>query len=139
MKYRKLAEEMLSSALQVSKRPLQKHTSEISHGEVAVLNYLTYQENHITSGTIKDALGVGTGRMADTLKSLEKKGYVIRIQDSMDKRKVFVDITESGKKVANVKREECLNHMELMLSQLGEQDATEFVRIMKRLIHIHHE
>ena len=65
-------------------------------GENAVLTYLVNHREEIHPGTLAEHLSLVPGRTADILKSLEKKGLIIRRKDPEDRRKTIVSITEDG-------------------------------------------
>lgn len=111
----------------------------ISHGEIGILACLLDKtkakgQSGISSGELSRILGVSTGRMAIALKSLERKGYITRCTDPADKRRVVVAITEAGTEHVSQMYRHVLNRLASTLERLGEQDAKEFVRIVKRII-----
>lgn len=69
----------------------------ISIGEKAILRLLQDKgKEGLYSGDISKYLNVGTGRIGNALKSLEKKGFIQRKKDKGDKRKVKVYLTKEG-------------------------------------------
>ena len=105
-----------------------------SQGEILVLNYL--YENASSEelpSHISNCLCLSTARVAATLNSLEKKGYISRIMSSTDRRKIIVEITASGKEFISHKREKMKNVFRSMLTLLGEDDSKEFIRLLGRL------
>lgn len=134
MDYRALANDLFSSLAKSSKAPFQKAPRDISHGEVGILVYLCTVQDGISSGDLSKFLNITTGRVATALNSLEKKNFIERCDDSYDKRKVLVYVTEIGRRIAMEKHEEGMAEMEKMLRLLGENDAKELVRIVKRVI-----
>ena len=50
-----------------------------------------------------------------------------------DRRRILVDLTEAGREQAKKHYEMIMNITVNMLQYLGEEDATELVRIMKKL------
>ncbi|WP_153795522.1 MarR family winged helix-turn-helix transcriptional regulator, partial [Paenibacillus polymyxa] len=75
-----------------------------------------------------------TGRIATALKSLEKKGLVVRRTDANDKRKVIVFITDLGKQFMIDRYNEGVAWSEKILRKLDEQDAKEFIRLIKLIV-----
>ena len=131
MDYRELAREMLES-MAFQKMPTEKH-SQMSSGERGILSYLHYYQDGVLAGDLSRDMGVTTGRIAVALKSLEKKGLIERCTDERDRRCVIVHITPEGVRVVEALYSSVLDSMEQMLIQLGEQDAKEYVRIIKRI------
>lgn len=135
MDYRALANDLFSSLAKSSKAPFQKAPRDISHGEIGILVYLCMVQNGISSGDLSKFLNITTGRVATALNSLEKKKLIERSGDPQDKRKVLVYVTEAGRCMAMEKHEKGMIEIENMLRLLGENDAKELVRIVKRVIH----
>lgn len=79
-------------------------------------------------------MSVSTGRVATALKSLEKKGLVVRRTDVNDKRKVIVFITDSGKQFMIDRHKEGITWTENVLRKLDEQDAKELIRLIKLIV-----
>lgn len=109
-----------------------KKKLEISQGEWAVLAYL--ERMQVTTPTqIANEFSLTTARIANILNSLEKKGYVHRRNDSVDRRKVFVTITAEGRKISKEKTAEVEHDMVNLLQDLGPEDAETFLTIMKKI------
>ena len=69
----------------------------ISEGERGILGLLgkSYPDP-LSSGDLAEKMFIGTGRVGNALKSLEKKGLIYRKKDEKDKRKVWVHLTDLG-------------------------------------------
>ncbi|OLS40984.1 MarR family winged helix-turn-helix transcriptional regulator [Bacillus sp. MRMR6] len=139
MDYRLLANELFQSMIRAPKMPFQKKVDDISHGERKILGYLTFGKNGATSGELSEHLDLSTPRVASALNSLSKKGFIERNRDTADKRIVIVTITEPGRSFMLEEHEQAMRMMEKTLRKLGEHDANEFVRIIKRITEIHQE
>jgi MarR family transcriptional regulator, organic hydroperoxide resistance regulator len=133
MDYRELAREVISNMTKNPKMPFQKKVDDLSHGEKRILGYLAFWKKGVTSGEISEKLFLSTPRVASALNSLSKKGYIERNRDERDKRVVIVTITEAGHKFVMEEYEEALSTLEATLQKLGEKDAKEFARILKRI------
>ncbi len=136
MDYKELAEELLRNMTRTAKMPFQKKVEDISHGEKKILGFLTFAKRSATSGELSEALYLTTPRVASALNSLSKKGFIERSRDANDKRIVIVTITEEGIHFMEEERKEALSMIEQTLEKLGEHDAKEFVRILKRITDI---
>lgn len=129
MDYREKAEQ-----LAIFFKNAQKHLpSDLMQGESGVLANLLIHKNGMLSGELSSSLDLSTGRTSTAIKSLEKKGYVVRNPDKVDARQVRVSLTQEGQKYADMKFEEVMNCTTKILEQLGQKDADEFVRIMGRI------
>lgn len=134
MDYTQLAYEFMETMYQIKKLNIHKQFNESMHGEIFTLYYISQSEENVIPSDISNDIGISTARVAATLNSLEKKGMITRKIDPSDRRRVLVEITPLGKK-------EIDNHIKMikditinMLSYLGEDDAKEYVRIMRRLV-----
>mgnify|MGYP005768051403 CR=1 FL=1 len=132
MDYESLGRELQFIAKVVQKGPSRK-LQEITKGEMAMLGYLVYEENETTPTELSNQLNLSTARVANTLNSLEKKGYVERVHDSVDRRKVIVHITQKGSDTFREKEKQASQEMQEILDMLGEDDARAFLRIMGRI------
>ncbi len=137
MDYRALAKEMLET-MALQKMPMDQR-SQMSIGERGILTYLRFVRDGVLAGELSRELGVTTGRIAVALKNLEKKGLIQRSIDERDHRCVIVRITPRGTAEIEAISDYILSSMEDMLCALGEQDAKEYVRIIKRITQIQNE
>ena len=55
------------------------------------------------------------------------------ITDKNDRRRILVELTRAGQERVDEHGKKMLENMKGILDYLGEQDASEFVRILKRL------
>ena len=116
---------------------IQGNVAEIAKGELAVLIYLIDEKDGASAIEISQRFQINTSRVAAILKTLSKKGYIERKSDPQDKRKIQVYITDKGKQYGQQRREDILDHIDQMLEMLGEEDAKEHLRIMKRIAYIY--
>lgn len=134
MDYKQIASELIEYLIKQEQRGriIQRKLSEISQGEIAVLVFLL-QKDGINACEISQYLEVNTSRVAAILNSLCKKGYIIRVADDKDKRKIRIYITNQGRELCIQKREETVLNLSKLLEKLGEDDALEYIRIMKKV------
>jgi len=131
--YKKLAEDLFEFMARCPKIPMQE-PREFTRGEIGILVYLHFNSDSVTSGDLSESLSVSTGRVATALKGLEKKGFIIRRTDLSDKRRVNVLITEAGRKLVRDKHQLGIEKMVKALQKLDEEEAIEFVRLVKKII-----
>ncbi|MBR1686245.1 MAG: MarR family transcriptional regulator [Clostridia bacterium] len=130
------ADRLLGLVHQSRHRALQQNMHRMRVGEQGMLIYLANQPGAVTAGQIARDMQIGSGGVANMLNILEKKGYVSRSMSLHDRRSVVVAISEEGREVVAEKRREVRNTTAAILSELGEADTRELVRIMGRLIEI---
>ena len=113
-----------------------------ARGEEQILLMLACRDSAICAGELAEHIGLTSGRVANILKQLERKGYIERTHGTTDKRKVLVCLTTAGQQYAkHVYRKE-LDGYAWLLRVLGEADAREFMRLLKQgvnLLGAHHE
>lgn len=136
--YEKYAEELLDYRVAGERkcRILQNNISEAARGELPVLLYLVAENDGACAGDISERFDINTSRVASILNSLCKKGYVERAPHPTDRRKIQVFVTDQGRSFASERREETIRRISELLRLLGEADALEHVRIMKRVAEI---
>ena len=137
MDYDELASEMIRKTASMMKSSFwPKKANAFLHGEMFILNFLMFQDRVVMPGEISAAMNASTARVAMALRSLEAKGYVERSVDQADRRKIRVSITPQGREFIKCDREEMHDRMVLILRELGEADAQEFIRIVGRITEI---
>lgn len=133
MDYAILAKEFMETMHRMRMRKTQKNFSESMHGESFVLAYIHRHEGNVIPSEISNEIGISTARVAATLNSLENKGWITRTIDVNDRRRILVDMTSEGKKQVENHFRMMMSTTAKMLEYLGEDDAKEYVRIMKKL------
>lgn len=131
--YSSLAKELLEALDRKKKGPPHEDVSASMRGEMAVMRMLADEGKPVTAGSISKTLRMTTSRIAAVLSSLEKKELIQRICDEADKRRVLVTLTDRGLHFCKERKQRTINDISYMLSQLGEEDAKHFVRLMKRV------
>jgi len=128
-----MAVELLRFMETLPRRAPQNWLSDFSRGELFLLCYLHTNDGIARPGTMRDALQTSTARIAAALNSLERKGFVRREQDSADRRRRIVLLTEKGSEHIAGHLNRALRNITKLLNVLGQEDAAEFMRITQRL------
>lgn len=93
-------EELVDRLIEVLKKTYFRndslHLESFMQGETKVLSYIFDMDREMLPGEIAASLEMTPARIAGVLRSLEKKGYVMRRINENDRRKVIVSITDSG-------------------------------------------
>ena len=124
-----LAVELLDSMFLLLQAGFQKNINAASRGEAFILQYLARRDAYVLPSEISHEMHVSPARVAQTLNSLEKKGWVTRRINEADRRKILIALTPMGRDFAEQKRRAVVETASGMLGMLGEQDAREYVRI----------
>ena len=139
MDYQELAVRYLKGMVDRMKTPARQKVDGMARGEALILYFLNENEKGQTPSEISRFAGVSTARVTAAINNLENKGLIERSISSQDRRKVFVSITQKGKDMVNVKKEEALSCAVRLLEKLGEKDAAENVRLTEKAIRIMEE
>lgn len=102
-------------------------------GENAVLTYLVNHRENIHPGTLAEHLSLVPGRTADILKSLEKKGLIVRQKDPEDRRKTIVSITDEGVRYTKNRREKIRDQYSGLYKELGAEDTLKLIELLERM------
>ena len=127
-----MAEELFYLLGKFQRGPVQR-IQDVTRGEIAMLGSLIIEGRDTTPTELSERFRLSTARVANTLNSLEKKGYIQRLHDTKDRRKVIVRITDTGREVAERKHGEAIQHMTDLLSDLGPEDAYDLLRIIRKV------
>lgn len=131
MSYADLAEELFMVMDPEKHRPPHEKMSKMMQGEMAVMRLLDKAEQALLAGEISRKLSMTTSRIAAVLNSLEKKEMIIRSVNPQDGRCIEVRITDKGHSFCEQQRNLVKRDMERMLMQMGEHDASEYVRLVR--------
>lgn len=71
----------------------------IHRSQHMILMYLAHHEQVPSQKELAKVFNVSTAAIANTMKSLEKSGYICRVVDKEDTRKNIVNITEKGRSI----------------------------------------
>ena len=107
-----------------------------TRGESGVLLYLYHVGRPMFPGELTEKLGLTTGRIANILKVLEESDLVVRTPDALDKRRVLVALTSRGEQVAQEQNREAVQFHAQLISQLEEDEARQFLDMLKRMVGI---
>jgi DNA-binding MarR family transcriptional regulator len=67
---------------------------DLNSTDLRCLDWLT--EGSMSAGELTEATGLSSAATTTLLDRLERKGYVRRVRDTMDRRKVLVELTPEG-------------------------------------------
>ncbi len=130
------AEELLQMLTQLTHQPELESTEQLARGEGALLWYLLRGHDGATAGEIRDAMEVGSGRVANALKSLVSKGFVTRAASESDGRVVRVYLTQEGRAFILARYQRTIQWITRLMEALGEEDSRLALRLSHRLLEI---
>lgn len=106
----------------------------ISRGEMGVLGYLVRSGRTSSPRELAAELGVTPSRIANTLKSLDRKGLIVRERNEDDRRGVIVRITPEGAQFAEHTFHEAIDECANTLMLLDPSERDELERIVSKIV-----
>lgn len=108
---------------------------EFCQGEIRVLLYLhSNSEQDIYPSELSDALFVSRQRITVILSSLRNKNYISMEIAKNDRRKMKIMLTECGSLYITEKQESGIKYIDSLINMLGENNITEFTRLLNLTI-----
>ncbi len=133
MNYEELAELLFKQLKSNTSTTLAEVLNDFNRGEVGVLSYLAFDKNKASAGELSEILNVSTARIASVLNSLESKELINRKEDTLDKRKTLVVITNKGSKLAREAKQEVIDKIINVIKEIGYEDIKEYTRIALKI------
>lgn len=139
MDYQELTQELMELLRAEARMPQPKQLRNFARGEMAVLIHLLEQPAGITAGKLSEGLSISSARVAAMLNTLQQKKYIQRSIDPLDHRRIRVTLTSDGRAAISAATELVTQMFETILHELGTSDASEYIRIFKRMLAIRHD
>ena len=102
------------------------------NGEAGVLLWLGTRVSDTYAVDIIDHFGLTPGRVANIVKSLERRALIERFQDTKDQRKSRIFLTGKGKTLSGELYARLSESNMQLIKLLGEDDTLHLIRILKR-------
>ena len=99
----------------------------LSRHQASVLDHLD-EIDPITLNGLARHMGVTAGTMSLTIDRLERKGYVVRVRDAADRRRVHVRLTSAGVRVRDASSVLDPPLVEALVSRLSDEDRAVAIR-----------
>ena len=96
---------------------------EFLQGEMKVLSFISVENRELLPGQISSSLEMTGGRIAGILRSLEKKGFITRRTDELDRRRVLVSITERGSSYIKSRSETLETRLCMLVNAMGQENT----------------
>ncbi len=98
-----------------------------------VLSNLADSESPLPPNKIADRLIISRATVTGLIDSLERRGYVQRQPHLSDRRMLLVELTDSGRQVANAFRPIVHQHQKVWLEALSEKEQKWLIDSLQRL------
>ncbi len=108
----------------------------LSQGEYGALRVLSQQDKGVTSSEICREMSIGPGGVANLLKSLEKKGCIVKEQSSVDRRANSVRITAEGRAKLEERSEQVMEYVLACVREIGPDEARAFNDTLNRVLEV---
>lgn len=132
--YESSAQELIELLVQLMQRSIHRNTLDASRGELGLIILLHQHPRGLTAGELGERLHISSSGVANVLRQLESKGLVIRSVSPSDRRRIVVSITEKGEQLAEKHCSLLTRDMAQALTELGERDTQELIRIFQKLL-----
>ena len=130
----KEAERLVDMAARLMGGQAERMLLTLSQGEYGALLFLSRQEGGVTSNTIGRAMRIGPGGVANLLKALEQKGFVVKEHSREDRRANCVSITEEGRRRLAERSGQVMSSVLRRLQEIGLDDARAFNDMLERFL-----
>ena len=127
-----LAKEILDTFKAVNTERILDSLKFTAKGENIFLQMLEELDGRSTPSELIEKLDFSAARLSAVTKSLESKGYVQTLRNEKDKRSKIVALTPSGRDYCMRIHNEMTRNAYDIIEELGEEDATELLRIFRR-------
>lgn len=126
--------EHLSNSIDNIRKLMQKYQPimAIPKSEFVMLKFIS-DETEVKVSDISVKLQISNAAVSQVISSLEGKQLVKRKMSSVDRRIVFVSLTEKGVNVIDESKVIMNKFMEKVVKNLGEHDSKELIRIINKL------
>ena len=140
---------LFETLLQLPKYNLFRIQEEIRPSEFMMLSNIYYlsrqkqppsgEDNGIQISVLSRHLNLSKPGVSQTIRELEKVGFVQRQTCSRDRRAVYVTITEEGRIFVEQHASQLFDKFEEIARRMGPEDVKEFIRLFDRFIAVARE
>ncbi|MBP0955998.1 MAG: transcriptional regulator [Oscillospiraceae bacterium] len=109
---------------------------EFLRGEMKVLSFISREDRALLPGQLSSALEMTGGRIAGILRSLEKKGFITRKTDVLDRRRVLVSITESGSRYILSRSEALETKLDMLVTAMGRDNTIKLIDSLELFVNV---
>jgi len=99
----------------------------LSRHQASILDHLD-EIDPTTVNALAGHMGVTAGTMSMSIDRLERQGYVLRVRDTADRRRVHLRLTSAGVRVRGGRAVRDRDRVEALVSRLTEEERGEAIR-----------
>ncbi len=104
----------------------------VSFSQYCLLGFLALQR-HLTMSEIAQRMGHTTAAATGLVDRLEKLGHVKRTHGQDDRRKILVEITQSGKALVSEVKDDMVSNLLKMMAHLDSAEQKGWVQIYEKI------
>ncbi|QWI49550.1 MarR family winged helix-turn-helix transcriptional regulator [Bacillus mycoides] len=101
---------------------LSEKSTEFTHLEQHIVEYIAQKKVAVNLKMIASYLNIPKQQLSVTVRNLEQNGYIIKKQDTVDKRAVLISLTDKAKKAHYERWKQIYNNFTSNLEKLNEED-----------------
>lgn len=105
----------------------------LSHAALNALAVIEGNGAPMTAGEVGGYMHITSGTMTSVLDTLERNGYIERLPDPGDRRRVLVEITPEAQAVLDRVLPEVVQTTTVVLAGLGEKELNQFLETLARV------
>ncbi|MDO5968525.1 MarR family transcriptional regulator [Flavivirga aquimarina] len=124
-------EETIKAYRKLSQQNITQVVPDITLDQTLIL--MMIKENDKTQTEIADLIFKDYASMTRIVKLMERKGFLLKLVDNQDKRKVKLEITEKGKKVIKKLKPTVKKNRETALHEISEEEQRQLFNVLKRI------
>ncbi len=103
----------------------------INNKELLILKSIMDSED-ITSAEISEMFSVSKAAVSQFVSSLENRGYLKRRLSDKDRRRIYFDITDTGRELVRMTDEYIAGSINIVKENLGEKDYKTMTELLKK-------
>jgi len=105
----------------------------LSHAALNALAVIEGSGAPITVGTVSARMHITSGTMTGVIDTLERNGYIERLADPEDRRRVLVEVTPKAQAVLDQLLPEVVQTTTVVMAEIGDQELNEFLVTLARI------
>jgi len=105
----------------------------LSHAALNALAVIEGNGAPMTAGAVGAHMHITSGTMTSVLDTLERNGYIVRLTDSDDRRRVMVDITPEAQAVLNRLLPEVVQTTTMVMAGIDDTELYDFLDTLARI------
>jgi DNA-binding MarR family transcriptional regulator len=105
----------------------------LSHAALNALAVIEGNGAPMAAGAVSARMHITSGTMTSVLDTLERNGYIVRLGDSGDRRRVLVDVTPEAQAVLNELLPQIVQTTTAVVAGFGEKELNDLLGTLARL------